>query len=109
METIDKSEDVDFKEYQYFNIKLEDVSLVHLQDMSVCYSEEGQKNSSPLVNNINLVMLYKQRKIFVDQKKHYKDMFHLSLDTFTLRFTHKQYGYLMQLIEVLREGKKSRL
>lgn len=36
-------------------------------------------------------------------------MFNLSLDTFTLRFTHKQYGYLMQLIEVLREGKKSRL
>lgn len=54
------------------------------------------------MNDINLVMLYKQRRILVDQKTYYRDVFSINLDVFTLTFTHKQYGHLMQLIEVLR-------
>ena len=54
-------------------------------------------------------MLFKERRMLVDEKIFYKQIVNLTLDTFKLNFTHKQYGYLMQLIEVLREGKKSRL
>ena len=97
--SLETSDDQDFQFYEFFNVDLKSISLMYLPNMSVCYSDEASTlNASPLVDNINLSMLLKQRRLFVDPKTYFKDIVTLNLDAFTLKFTHKQYGHLIQLI-----------